>query len=159
MREVIKQNHSVAWFSLSQFISRGEKEKALSIYKLLSRSINDKALILQLEGDILNSFTDEEALDKYIQSGKIYISEDRISEAINIYEKIICLTEQPIYLDKLLDLYIQNHNHNKMDSLLNAKLNHMLKKDGQELHKFLSKLDALDEKYHKKAISILESNL
>jgi lipopolysaccharide biosynthesis regulator YciM len=158
MRQIIKQNHSIAWFSLYQFVTRGEREKALSIHKLLSRSINDIALILELEGDILFSFKEnEEALEKYIHAGKIYSSQNKLSQAINVYEKIIAITNELIFLEKLLDLYIQNKNLKKIDSFLNKNLKLMLNKNNLELQKFLSRLEIINKNHYIKALSILEN--
>lgn len=152
----IGQKYSIAWFNLNRFILRGEREKVLSIYKLLSRSIDDTALNLQLEGDILNAFQDFNALEKYIDSAKIYIKQNRISEAITVYEKISILTNDHNLLEKLLDLYLQNKNHKKIDSLLDAKLNLLLEKESSELQFFLAKLNSINEEYYKKALNLLE---
>lgn len=154
----IGQKYSIAWFNLNRFILRGEREKVLNIYKLLSRSIDDSALNLQLEGDILNAFCDSSALEKYINSAKIYLKQNRISEAITVYEKISLLTDDQNLLEKLLDLYFQNKNHKKIDSLLNEKLNLLLEKEHSELQIFLAKLNSINEEYYKKALSLLEKS-
>ncbi|OGB84032.1 hypothetical protein A3F66_06695 [candidate division TM6 bacterium RIFCSPHIGHO2_12_FULL_32_22] len=174
MKQILKSDHSVAWFTLFQFISRGEKEKALNIYKLLSRSINDHALILQLKGDILVAFNDLEAQDLYLESIKLYIAQNRLSEAISIYEKLILISEKSEYLTKLLNLYIKNENYKKFSELsfkcaelyvtitpelkcaLSEFINYLLKKSDKELQKYLSGLDALNNNYYKYALEILE---
>lgn len=84
-------NSSVAWFKLSELIARGEKEKALNLYRLLSHSFEEKAYSLQLEGDILWSFSDELAIDKYNQAALLYKKSNKVTAAIAIYEHLMTL--------------------------------------------------------------------
>jgi len=82
---------SIAWFKLAELISRGEKEKALNLYRLLSHSFEERAYILQLEGDILWAFEDKEAVDRYKQAAFLYQKENRAISAVAIYEHLITL--------------------------------------------------------------------
>ena len=175
MKQILNSNHSVAWFTLFQFILRGEKEKALNIYKLLSRSINDHALILQLKGDILVAFNDLEAQSLYLESIKLYLAQHKINEAISIYEKLILIKEDSKYLTKLLNLYIKNENYKKFSELslkcaelylnldsdlkqsLSKFINYLLEKSDKDLQKYLSSLNALNSNYYKYVIEILEN--
>ena len=58
MKQVALGKTSLAWFKLAEFVTRGEKERALSIFRLLAHSIRHDALVVQLEGDILLAFDD-----------------------------------------------------------------------------------------------------
>jgi hypothetical protein len=82
---------SVAWFRLAELISHGEKEKALSFYRLLAHSFEDCAYSLQVEGDILWSFEDKCALEKYKQAAFLYCKEQKITAAVSIYEHLFVL--------------------------------------------------------------------
>ncbi len=96
----------VGWFKLAELVERKEKEKALSLHRLLSHSFEDKAYSLQLEGDILWSLEDEQAVDKYRQAAFLYKKEKKISCALAIYEHLLTLQPQNHdFLATLLRLY------------------------------------------------------
>ena len=99
-----QESSCVAWFKLAELISRKEKEKALSLYRLLAHSFEGKAYALQLEGDILWSLEDNQALEKYKQAAYLYKKEKNIINAIAIYEHL--LTLQPLNYDYLSTLII-----------------------------------------------------
>jgi tetratricopeptide (TPR) repeat protein len=99
---------SVAWFKLAELISRGEKEKALNLYRLLSHSFEEKAYALQVEGDILWSFEDKEAVERYKHAAFLYKKEKNLVAAAGVYEHL--LTLDPGNVDNmfhLLKLYAQ----------------------------------------------------
>jgi tetratricopeptide (TPR) repeat protein len=100
------KNSSVAWFKLAELVSRGEKEKALNLYRLLSHSFEDPAYVLQLEGDILWAFEDADAVDKYAQAAFLYKKEKKITAAIAIYEHLLSLNPNCYdYIHHLIVLY------------------------------------------------------
>ena len=106
MRHVPNNKYTVAWFKLAEFVTRGEKERALGMYRLLMHSVNDVALALQLEGDLLCAFNDETAYEKYRAAAELYLQTARISEAAALYEllatgEVITFTERLV----LADLY------------------------------------------------------
>lgn len=106
MRPLQSEKHSIAWFKLAEFVSRGEKEKALGIYKLLALSLDDPAFINKLEGDILFAFRDFQAVDKYTKSATLYLKDGRIIEAASIFENLHILSpENEDFLIRLIDLY------------------------------------------------------
>ena len=82
------QKYSVAWFKLAECISRGEREKALGVYRLLSHSIEDQACALQLEGAILEAFNDRAAQYKYEQAAGIYRVQGRLLLATALYRQL-----------------------------------------------------------------------
>lgn len=64
---------SVAWFALAEFVIRGEKERTLTMYRLLMHSISNEAVREQLKGDILNFFNDELAIESYAKAAQLYL--------------------------------------------------------------------------------------
>lgn len=101
-----ENNYSVAWFKLAEFVARGEKERALAMYKLLMHAVEDRPFSLQLEGDLLLAFDDVRALESYEQAADIYKKEERFIEAVAIYEHIVSLIpDKPSYRCALCSLY------------------------------------------------------
>ena len=107
MRNVPPDKYNVAWFKLAECVSRGEKERALGVYRLLAHSLNDSAFARQLQGDILLSFNDtNSAIDHYRMSASLYQQDERFLEAAAIYEHIVVLVpDKREYLIKLIELY------------------------------------------------------
>ncbi len=97
--------HSIAWFKLADFVARGEKERALSVYKLLMHSISDKAFAYQLEGDILLAFDDHLALDRYHAAVHMYKQRGAYQQAVAIYERVAMYKNDITLLEALLDIY------------------------------------------------------
>ena len=107
-QEQENQRSSIAWYKLAELVNRGEKEKALTFYRLLSHSFDDKAYATQLEGDLLWFFEDRHALDKYQQAATLYQKEKKLLSAAFVYEHLLTLEpENPEYLIKLIDYYMQ----------------------------------------------------
>jgi len=103
-----KRESSIAWFRLAELVSRGEKEKALNLYRLLSHSFDDRAYALQVEGDILWSFEDDEALNKYKQAAFLYRKEQKLTAAVSLYENIFALQPESYeVLSHLVSFYVQ----------------------------------------------------
>lgn len=107
MKFLPSDKYSVAWFKLAECVSRGEKERALGVYRLLSHSFDDPAFACQLEGDILFSFEDEAgALLKYREAIRLYQRADRLLEAAAVCEHVITLVPTKYeYMRLLVDLY------------------------------------------------------
>lgn len=115
MKQIPQDKHSVAWFTLAECVSRGEKVRALGVYRLLSHSIDDYAFRCQLEGDILLAFKDADAINKYYESACLYQKSGRLLEAAAVYEHIITLApDTRMYLTVLVEIY------KKMNLLLKA---------------------------------------
>jgi hypothetical protein len=106
MRHLPADKYNVAWFKLADFVVRGEKERAMGMYRLLMHSIDDKALALQLEGDLLLSFNDEVAQERYRAAALTYIADNRLMEAAAVYEHMItCKTCTNEDLRQLVQVY------------------------------------------------------
>lgn len=106
-RQSSPEEYCIAWFKLAECVSRKEKERALGVYRLLSHSIDDEALAVQLEGDLLFSFQDHAAaIAKYKQAVELYQKQERFAPAIGISEHIIMHHPKDIWtLEKLVSLY------------------------------------------------------
>lgn len=115
MRQVpTGQKFSVAWFKLAEFVERGERERALGIYKLLVHAIEDKAFALQLEGDLLLAFKDERALHVYEQAAKLYSQAEQWIQAAAVYEHLILLRPNRVcYKEELIQVYMQLPAHQR----------------------------------------------
>ena len=119
---------SVAWYKLADLITRKEREKALSVYRLLSHSLEDRAYALQLEGDILWSFDDRGACEKYKQAAFLYRKEKRWIDAIAVCEHLLFLEPNNFdLLSLLVDLYAIIAWQNKFSQHL-GKLTDLLQK-------------------------------
>lgn len=106
--EIKERKSSIAWFKLAELISRGEKEKALNLYRLLSHSFDDRGYVLQVEGDILWSFEDKAAIEKYQQAAFLYKKEQKLTAAVSVYEHLLTLhPENTEYLAQLVEYYIR----------------------------------------------------
>ncbi|MFH1461755.1 MAG: hypothetical protein ABIF12_02315 [bacterium] len=97
----------IAWFKLADLISRKEKEKALSLYRLISHSFENKAYTLQVEGDILWSMEDKRALERYTQAAYLYKKEKNLIASIAVYEHLLTMEPQNFdYLKTLILFYL-----------------------------------------------------
>lgn len=108
MKQIPSDKYSIAWFKLAECVTRGEREKALGVYKLLYHSIEDQAFAAQLEGDLLESFQDAQAAIKYEQAAQLYKKQNRLHEAIGVYEHMLARhVDQSQALYQLTILYLQ----------------------------------------------------
>lgn len=107
MKQMYSEKYNIAWFKLAECVSRGEKERALGVYRLLSHSLDDQAFAQQLAGDLFLSFNDDvTAIEKYKESAQLYEQENRILESAAVYEHLLMLDPRSTeYHIRLLDLY------------------------------------------------------
>lgn len=116
----MNQKYNIGWYKLAEFVWGKKKEQAIAIFKLLSHSLKDKALALQLEGDILLSFNDKKAIDIYSKAAQQYKIDNKPIHALAIYENLNKLEPKNLnyYMEKL-DLNIQINEKAKIE--LNVK--------------------------------------
>lgn len=136
MRQVSSGKYTIAWFKLAECVARGEREKALGVYRLLSHSIDDPAYALQLEGDIFWTFNDcDAAVEKYHEAALLYKNSQKYSQALSMWEHITLLipyhirslealfdlslalkyqTKIPYYFELLYNAYESSHCYEKM---------------------------------------------
>ena len=106
MRTLASQSYNIAWFKLADFVARGEKERALSVHRLLMHSVPEAALTYQLEGDILLAFDDDAALDRYHIAANLYKKSAKFQQAISVYEHVSLFKEDEKIFEALLDIYV-----------------------------------------------------
>ena len=105
MRLSACESYTVAWFKLADFVARGEKERALTVHRLLMHSVQDEAIPYQLEGDILLAFDDDAALDRYHIAANIYKKAGKIKQAASVYEHVSLFKEDERIFEALFDVY------------------------------------------------------
>jgi len=131
--------YNLAWFKLAECVARGEKERALGVYRLLSHSIADQAYALQLEGDLLLAFKDELAYDKYRAAIAWYHKANRLQEAtaigehmallcphdsevvellLNLYQNLESLEKVVHYGGVLVDIFVTNQQFDNIESTI-----------------------------------------
>lgn len=147
MKQVPSDKYSIAWFKLAECVSRGEKERALGVYRLLSYSFDDQAFAYQLAGDLLRSFDDNTAIEQYHQAAQLYQKAQRFLEAAAVYEHLIHLIpDKELYLMNLVELYTHmrdaGHAVHHMVQLLDLLSK---KKKWDDVHDLISKYDSLIE--------------
>jgi len=111
MKHLSQDKHTIAWFKLAECVSRGEKERAFGVYRLLSHSIENHAFACQLQGDLYFSFDDvESAIGKYCDAAHLYEAEDRFLEAAAVYENLLSLKPtNERYRERIIVLYQRLH--------------------------------------------------
>lgn len=130
MKQALGDKYTIAWFKLADCIARGEKERALGVYRLLSHSLDDSALARQLYGDILLSFNDDAAQEKYLEAATMYEEDNRLLEAAAIYEHLVTLQSDNIsYREKLIELYQALRIASKVREYVSELLEYVLTKD------------------------------
>ena len=108
MKQVDSDTYNVAWFKLADCIARKEKERALGIFRLLAHSLDDAALVCQLYADILRSFSDPQALEKYHEAAELYRSRRQFLEAAAVYEHIATIDPENVsFRLNMIELYQQ----------------------------------------------------
>jgi tetratricopeptide (TPR) repeat protein len=108
VRQVSLDKYSIAWFKLAECVARGEKERALGVYRLLSHSFEDQAFAVQLGADLLWAFDDEQAIIEYDNAAQLYQKDNKLVEAVAIYEHLIMLEpKKELYIQKCIDLYVR----------------------------------------------------
>jgi len=106
MKQIPSDKYNVAWFTLAECVSRGEKVRAISLYRLLAHSIKDNAFTSQLKGDLLLAFRDDSAVDLYEEAAELYIKDNRQLEAAGVFEHLHILNRSNCrYIRSLIKLY------------------------------------------------------
>lgn len=99
MKHAQSDKYTIAWFKIAECVSRGEKERALGVYRLLSHSFNDNAVARQLEADIYFSFNEHKsAIVLYRQAMELYQKSKRFLEAAAVGEHLLVLLPEDVAL-------------------------------------------------------------
>jgi hypothetical protein len=139
----VEQN--LAWFKLFEFISRGEKERAFGVYKVLMLAFDSKPFCLLVEGDLHATFDENsEAIQKYLEAAKLYEENQETFLASVAYESVIKISSKAIYWKKLLQLYKEiDYQPKVVRALKNIFLLHLKNKNEPEAKEILLNLKEL----------------
>lgn len=130
MKQVVSEKYNIAWFKLADCIARGEKEKALGVYRLLSHSLDDKALACQLHADILLSFNDEQAEAMYKKAADLYKQQEHYLQAAAVYEHLVTLQPHNLfYRTVMIELYQQLGIQTKVMEYVEKLIAYLLEKN------------------------------
>ncbi len=158
MKQVEADKYNIAWFKLAECISRREKERALGVYRLLSHSFDNAAIVHQLEGDIMLAFNEQErAVEKYAQAAQLYEQQEQLMQAIAVYDHIITLVDCSASVEKMIDLYAQLNDNQRMFTYVKRLCHHLLKK--QEMVQMFSILQKFNLNLSQKAGLLVELTL
>lgn len=157
MKQFPSEKYNIAWFKLSECVARGEKERALGVYKLLVHSIDDRAFAHQLEGDLLLAFEDEGATSKYVQAAHLYKKNQRFVEAAAVYEHLLVLEpDVEDHVVGLVSLYeILNFSEKLIDRLKEGVERFTNHNAPRKLNSFLTKLEEASPECHAQASQLL----
>lgn len=154
MKQAQSDKHTIAWFKIAEYVSRGEKERALGVYRLLSHSFNDKAVACQLEADIYLSFDEYElAIPLYVQAMELYQKSQRFLEAVAVCEHLISINHIDLGLRReAIKLYSLLNNIPKIHKHIEKAVD-IIVATGQEytMQEFLSVLRAQSEELYEYA--------
>ena len=116
----------IAWFKLAEFVDRKEKEKAIILYNLLSKSLNNNSFSLTLLGTIYKYFDDPEEAKKKLYIALELDQETSIENKIAIKEYLIknTVNHKAEFIEALVHdykIYYNNENivKNKLQALTN----------------------------------------
>jgi len=131
MKQVEAEKYNIAWFKLAECIARREKERALGVYRLLSHSFDNTALVHQLQGDILLAFGDSaSAIEQFMMAGQLYEEQGQMMHAAIVYDQVVSLeAEHEQALTKLVDLYLNMQHHERMMHCIELLCMRLLKKE------------------------------
>lgn len=151
MKQAQFDKHTIAWFKIADCVSRGEKERALGVYRLLSHSFNDSAVARQLEADIYLSFSEYElATSLYQQAIELYEKTKRYLEAVAVCEHLIAIYPQDaLFRREAIKFYVLLCNSSKTQ-MHTEKVLDIILATGQDHHiqEFLSVLRGYSEELY-----------
>lgn len=141
------EQYTVAWFTLAECVSRGERERAFGVYRLLSHSLDDRAVATQLKGDLCYAFKMPlQAIECYQSAVCLYKQSGRLLEAASVCEHIRTIDPYHIQnLNDLFDLYCLLQFDLRLQELIST-ITVVLAK--QELYDVLCGLVPIIEKLH-----------
>lgn len=149
MEQLPSDKYNVAWFKLAECVSRGEKERAFGVYRLLVYSIDDLAFAKQLEGDLLWFFGDEAAVDRYATALELYQESEKFVEAAAICEHLVTLRPQEYtYRELLIQLYKKLRVTSKIGQTMEQYVGLLLfNKHQEKIDPLLATFDEFHESY------------
>jgi len=97
-----REKCSIAWFVLAEFIRKGERERALTMYRLLMHTIDNPAFCIQVEADLLAYLNNPLAIERYKQAAILYSKQHDYQAACSIYEQLVGNEPKNTELQQLL---------------------------------------------------------
>ena len=159
MKQTQGDKHTIAWFKIAECVSRGEKERALGVYRLLSHSFNDKAVAQQLAADIHLAFGEQElAIPLYVQAMELYQKSQRFLEAVAVCEHLIVMNTHDVNLRReAIKLYNELDNKQKAFEHIAKALDSILA-IGQEhqVQEYLAFLREISDALHQYAVRYID---
>ncbi len=159
MKQTQVDKHTIAWFKIAECVSRGEKERALGVYRLLSHSFNDTAIKCQLEADIYCSFGEtDQAIILYQQAMESYKKSHRFLEAAAVGEHLVVLQPSEMILHRnLIQLYLSLAMISKAQAHIQALVDFFAQKK-QWIEQVLDDLILVDnKKYVQEFVALLQA--
>jgi len=156
MKQTQVDKYTIAWFKIAECVSRGEKERALGVYRLLSHSFNDTAVSHQLEGDIYYSFGEEKlAISLYQQSMELYQKSQRFLEAVAVAEHLLSMLPDDLILRReAIKLYTLLGNMSKMKLHTQKVLDSMILMGREHsIQEFLAMIHEISDELYEYALS------
>lgn len=160
MKQMQFNKNTIAWFKIAECVSRGEKERALGVYRLLSYSFNDDAVARQLEADIYFSFGEcDSAIVLYRQAMDLYQKSNRVLEAVAVGEHLIVMSPDDVLLRRdIIRLYISLGNVSKIEMHICKALDAItFAENKQSLQELLSTLRAYSDELYEYACNYLQN--
>jgi tetratricopeptide (TPR) repeat protein len=159
MKQTQLDKHTIAWFKIAECVSRGEKERALGVYRLLSHSFNDNAVARQLEADIYLSFGEQGlAIPLYTQAMELYQKSHRFLEAAAVCEHLITMNSTDTVLRReAIKLYNALDNLTKIYAHIEKALDIILSKgQDHQVQEFLSHLNGYSQALYDYAVEYIK---
>ncbi len=158
MSQLGKEKHQVAWFKLSEFIRRGEKERALGIYKLLMHTVDDSAFAKQLEGDLLLFFNDPNTAQSYLAAAQLYKKQHKLAQATAIYEHLVAqFPQNHAFLESLITCYLELNHPTRITLSFQRLINPLIQ--AQSLQTIIKAVDDISILLEKHERALLYSTL
>lgn len=158
MKQTQSDKHTIAWFKIAECVSRGEKERALGVYRLLSHSFNDKAIANQLEADINLAFGEQElAVPLYAYAMELYQRSERFLEAVAVCEHLITMNADNVLLRReAIKLHTMLGNEAQVHEHIQKSLN-LLLATGQDhqVQEFLAFLRGCSDELHEYGVTYI----
>lgn len=111
----IEYQASIAWFKLAELVTRGERERAFNIYRLLIHALNDDAYAAQLKGDLWYAFNEyDRAREAYYSAIAWYDFSERPYQSAFVHEKLASIEYNSLSLrlamiTRFAELSLQGH--------------------------------------------------
>ena len=114
---------NIAWFKLAESISKNERERALTLYRLLSYSLPSEKFRLQVLGDLYRSFGENELAQSAFERSITYATNEYDIYIIHIKMGIItdCSPQAPLCDEKITKNYCNDKENEEFSRYFYSK--------------------------------------